>query len=157
MSWISLADWIGIVRWALTTNHVSGPLNLTAPAPVTNAEFARVLGRVLGRPSFVPTPAFALRLALGELADALILGGQRVVPTRARRWGTSSSTRRSKPLCGRFMESPGLRTRRYGALAWSQDQDQGPRTQTIAGAPARKSPPRTAVEFAPSQLSSTRA
>ncbi len=82
LSWISLADWIGIVQWTLTRNHVSGPLNLTAPAPVTNAEFARTLGRVLGRPSFVPTPAFAVRLAFGELADALILGGQRVVPTR---------------------------------------------------------------------------
>jgi uncharacterized protein (TIGR01777 family) len=82
LSWISLADWIGIVQWTLTRNHVSGPLNLTAPAPVTNAEFARTLGRVLSRPSFVPTPAFAVRLAFGELADALILGGQRVVPTR---------------------------------------------------------------------------
>jgi uncharacterized protein (TIGR01777 family) len=82
LSWISLADWIGIVQWTLTRNHVSGPLNLTAPAPVTNAEFARTLGRVLGRPSFVPTPAFAVRFAFGELADALILGGQRVVPTR---------------------------------------------------------------------------
>jgi uncharacterized protein len=82
-SWISLADWIGIVQWTLTRNHVSGPLNLTAPAPVTNAEFARTIGRVLGRPSFVPMPAFAVRLAFGELADALILGGQRVVPTRA--------------------------------------------------------------------------
>jgi NAD dependent epimerase/dehydratase family enzyme len=70
------------VQWTLTRNHVSGPLNLTAPTPVTNAEFARTIGRVLGRPSFVPTPAFAVRFALGELADAIILGGQRVVPTR---------------------------------------------------------------------------
>jgi uncharacterized protein len=83
LSWISLADWMGLVQWTLTKNHVSGPLNLTAPTPVRNAEFARVIGRVLGRPSFVPTPAFAVRLALGELADAMILGGQRVVPTRA--------------------------------------------------------------------------
>lgn len=82
LSWISLADWIGIVQWTLTRNHVSGPLNLTAPSPVTNAEFARTLGRVLARPSFVRTPASAVRFALGELADAVILGGQRVVPTR---------------------------------------------------------------------------
>jgi uncharacterized protein (TIGR01777 family) len=87
MSWIGLDDWVGLVRWALTTNHVSGPLNLTAPGPVTNKEFARVLGRVLGRPSFIPAPAFALRYALGELADALILGGQRVVPARAQALG----------------------------------------------------------------------
>jgi uncharacterized protein len=83
LSWISLADWIGIVQWTLTRNHVSGPINLTAPTPVTNAEFARTMGRVLGRPSFVRTPAAAVRFALGELADAIILGGQRVVPTRA--------------------------------------------------------------------------
>jgi hypothetical protein len=87
MSWISLTDWIGLVQWTLTRNHVSGPLNLTAPTPVTNGEFARVLGRVLGRPSFVPTPAAAVRFALGELADALILSGQRVVPTRAQALG----------------------------------------------------------------------
>ena len=87
MSWIALDDWIGLVRWALTTNHVSGPLNLTAPGPVTNREFAQVLGRVLGRPSFIPAPAFALRFALGEMADALILGGQRVVPARAQALG----------------------------------------------------------------------
>jgi uncharacterized protein (TIGR01777 family) len=87
LSWISLADWIGLVQWLLATNHLSGPVNLTAPAPVTNAEFARALGRALNRPSFVPTPAFAVRFALGELADALILGGQRVVPARAQARG----------------------------------------------------------------------
>jgi uncharacterized protein (TIGR01777 family) len=83
LSWISLTDWIGVVQWTLTRQHVSGPLNLTSPAPVTNGEFARTLGRVLGRPSFIPTPASAVRFLFGELADALILGGQRVVPTRA--------------------------------------------------------------------------
>jgi uncharacterized protein (TIGR01777 family) len=83
LSWISLADWVGIVQWMLTRNHVSGPINLTAPTPVTNAEFARTMGRVLGRPSFVRTPASVVRFAFGELADAIILGGQRVVPTRA--------------------------------------------------------------------------
>jgi uncharacterized protein len=87
MSWISLTDWIALVRWVLTKNHVSGPLNLTAPTPVTNAEFARALGRALGRPSFVPTPASAVRFVLGELADAVILGGQRVVPARAQALG----------------------------------------------------------------------
>jgi uncharacterized protein (TIGR01777 family) len=87
MSWIGLDDWVGLVRWAITTPRVSGPLNLTAPMPVTNAEFAQVLGRVMGRPAFVPAPAFALRLALGELADALILGGQRVIPARAQAMG----------------------------------------------------------------------
>jgi uncharacterized protein (TIGR01777 family) len=87
MSWIHLDDWVGLVKWALATNIVLGPLNLTAPAPVTNADFGRALGRALGRPSFMPTPAFALKLALGEMADALILGGQRVLPARAQAMG----------------------------------------------------------------------
>jgi uncharacterized protein (TIGR01777 family) len=87
MSWIALDDWIGLVRWALATSRVSGPVNLTAPGPVTNAEFARVLGRVLRRPALLPAPSFALRLLLGEMADALVLGGQRVMPTRAKALG----------------------------------------------------------------------
>ena len=87
MSWIHLDDWVGLVRWALATATLSGPLNLTAPAPVTNADFGRALGRALGRPSFMPTPAFALKLALGEMADALILGGQRVLPARGQAMG----------------------------------------------------------------------
>jgi uncharacterized protein len=87
LSWIHLDDWVSLARWALDTAAVSGPLNATAPGPVTNAEFARVLGRVLRRPAWLPAPAFALRLALGEMADALILEGQRVLPARARELG----------------------------------------------------------------------
>jgi uncharacterized protein (TIGR01777 family) len=83
LSWIHRADWIGLTLWALRTSSVSGPLNLTAPNPVQNREFARTLGRVLRRPAFMPAPAFALRIALGEIADALLLTGQRVVPARA--------------------------------------------------------------------------
>ncbi|HKE84293.1 MAG TPA: TIGR01777 family oxidoreductase [Vicinamibacterales bacterium] len=83
MSWIHIDDWVAMVRWALTTTTVSGPLNLTAPSPVTNTEFARTLGRVLGRPAFMRAPAFALKIVLGEMADGLILEGQRVLPARA--------------------------------------------------------------------------
>ncbi len=83
VSWIHLADWVALVLWAAAEAAVSGPLNLTAPNPVTNAEFARTAGRVLRRPAVVPTPALALRLLLGEMADAVVLGGQRVVPQRA--------------------------------------------------------------------------
>jgi uncharacterized protein (TIGR01777 family) len=83
MSWIHVDDWVAMVRWALLTPAVTGPLNVTAPAPVSNREFAAALGRALKRPAFLPAPAFALRLALGEMADALILGGQRVLPTKA--------------------------------------------------------------------------
>ena len=66
---------------------VSGPINATAPGPVTNREFTRTLGAVLGRPAWLPAPALALRALLGEMADALLLGGQRVVPDRARALG----------------------------------------------------------------------
>ena len=82
-SWIHRDDWTRIVRWAIDTPDVTGPLNLTAPSPVTNAEFAQTLGRVLHRPALAPAPAFALRLLLGEMADALILNGQRVLPSKA--------------------------------------------------------------------------
>jgi len=94
MSWIHIDDWVAMVRWALTTTDVSGPLNLTAPSPVTNNEFARTLGRVLGRPAFMRAPAFALKLMLGEMADGLILEGQRVLPARAKalRYGFTYST-----------------------------------------------------------------
>ena len=85
--WIHREDWIGMVRFALTNEAVEGPVNATAPEPVTNAEFARALGRVLRRPAFMPTPGFALKLLLGEMANALLLSGQRAVPSRARELG----------------------------------------------------------------------
>ena len=85
--WIHRADWIGLVRWTLQTAAASGPINATAPNPVTNREFARALGRALHRPAFMPAPAFALRLMLGEMADALLLSGQRAVPAKAQRLG----------------------------------------------------------------------
>jgi uncharacterized protein (TIGR01777 family) len=88
-SWIHRRDWVAMVRWAMTNGAVSGPLNVTAPHPVTNAELARALGAALHRPALVPAPAFALRLLLGEMADALVLGGQRVVPRKALSLGFS--------------------------------------------------------------------
>jgi NAD dependent epimerase/dehydratase family enzyme len=69
--------------WALGDTRVSGPLNLTAPNPVTNAELAQAMGRAMHRPSFVPAPAFAVRMLVGEMADAAILNGQCVIPTKA--------------------------------------------------------------------------
>jgi uncharacterized protein len=83
MSWIHRDDWVSLVRWAADSPGVHGPLNLAAPAPVTNAEFARGLGRALHRPGFIPIPGLALRLALGEMAGPLLLFSQRVVPARA--------------------------------------------------------------------------
>ncbi len=79
-SWISLVDEVGAIRHLLTAD-VRGPINLTAPTPVTGREFARTLGKVLHRPALVPVPSFAPKLLLGgELVDALLLSGQRVLP-----------------------------------------------------------------------------
>ena len=84
--WIHRQDWIDLVRWAIRT-PVSGAINATAPNPKTNADFARALGRAMHRPAFMPAPAFALRLLLGEMADALLLSGQRAVPRVAEQGG----------------------------------------------------------------------
>jgi NAD dependent epimerase/dehydratase family enzyme len=67
----------------VTQQRAQGAVNATAPNPVANREFVAAVGHALGRPSLVPTPAFALRALLGEMADSLVLGGQRVVPARA--------------------------------------------------------------------------
>jgi uncharacterized protein (TIGR01777 family) len=82
MSWLTLSDAIGIIRFALTEEKMKGPANAVSPHPASNAEFTRVLGHVLRRPTLFPAPAFALRLALGEMAGALLLGSQRVLPER---------------------------------------------------------------------------
>ena len=82
MSWIALDDTIGAIRHTLTTDALRGPINVVAPTPVTNREFTRTLGRVLRRPTLVPMPAFALRLALGQMADDLVLSSQRVTSAR---------------------------------------------------------------------------
>jgi uncharacterized protein (TIGR01777 family) len=79
--WIHVADEVGAIRFLLERQDARGPFNLTAPRPLTNRDFSRALGRALKRPSFAPAPAFALRLLLGEMAEAL-LTGQRAVPHR---------------------------------------------------------------------------
>jgi hypothetical protein len=87
MSWIALEDVVSILRLALTTRDWRGPINVVAPEPVTNAEFTRELASTLHRPALFPTPALALRLAMGEMADALLLGSQRVMPERLKQAG----------------------------------------------------------------------
>jgi uncharacterized protein (TIGR01777 family) len=86
VSWIHRHDWIEMMRWVVQTPEVTGPLNVTSPAPLTNRDFARALGRAMRRPRFVPAPAFALKLALGEMAS-VALTGQRVLPARAQALG----------------------------------------------------------------------
>ena len=80
MSWISLDDAVGVVGHALEQSRLSGPVNAVAPAPVTNSDYTRALGRALHRPTLFPMPAFAARLAFGEMAEALLLASTRVQP-----------------------------------------------------------------------------
>jgi len=82
MSWISLDDVIGGVLHALHAKGLEGPVNLVSPNPVTNSDFTKTLGRVLRRPTIIPVPSFALRLVLGEMAEALLLASTRVEPSR---------------------------------------------------------------------------
>jgi len=82
MSWIAVSDWVRAVRYILETNALKGPVNLVAPIPVTNMEFTKALGRAVHRPAVVPAPQFALRVALGEMADAALLASTRVFPQK---------------------------------------------------------------------------
>lgn len=79
-SWITLDDLVSGIHHVLKTDSLSGPVNMTAPNPVTNHKYTKTLGSVLGRPTIFPVPAFAARLAFGEMADALLLASMRVKP-----------------------------------------------------------------------------
>jgi uncharacterized protein (TIGR01777 family) len=110
MSWIHIDDWIEMMLWAIEKSSVSGPVNLAAPEPVTNAEFARALGRAMHRPSWMPVPGFALRLIVGEMAnDALILG-HRILPKRAQE-------------CGYVFRHPGVDEALASAVRGSSDSE----------------------------------
>jgi hypothetical protein len=86
-SWISINDAAGAIHHTLMTDSLSGPVNAVTPNPVTNVEFTKMLGRVLNRPTMVPMPAFAARLALGKMADELLLASSRVEPHKLQRSG----------------------------------------------------------------------
>jgi uncharacterized protein (TIGR01777 family) len=87
MSWVTLDDGVGILRYAIENRAIRGAINVVAPQPVQNADFTRALGRALHRPAIFPAPAFALRLAMGQMADALLLASQRVAPERLKQLG----------------------------------------------------------------------
>ncbi|HET9995224.1 MAG TPA: TIGR01777 family oxidoreductase, partial [Candidatus Acidoferrum sp.] len=87
MSWVALEDVVGILRFAIEKTSVRGAVNIVAPQPLQNAEFTKVLAKAMHRPALFPAPPFALRLALGEMADALLLASQRVVPRRLKEAG----------------------------------------------------------------------
>ncbi|MGB8509898.1 MAG: TIGR01777 family oxidoreductase [Pyrinomonadaceae bacterium] len=82
MSWVALEDVVGIIKFALANETLRGPVNTVSPNPVTNADFTKALGHALNRPTLFPVPAFAARLAFGEMADALLLSGARVEPAQ---------------------------------------------------------------------------
>jgi uncharacterized protein (TIGR01777 family) len=98
--WIHRQDWVALIRWTITNAAARGPINATAPSPVTNREFASTLGRVMRRPALLPAPAFAMRLVLGEMADALLLSGQRAIPAGAERLGFSFQFTRLEDALG---------------------------------------------------------
>ena len=87
MSWIHIADEVGAIRHILQENQIQGPINLVAPSPVTNEEFSRELARVLRRPALFRVPGFVLRLVFGEMAECLLLQGQRVLPKNLEKAG----------------------------------------------------------------------
>jgi hypothetical protein len=97
MSWIALEDVAGAIQFVLRDGFVNGPVNFVAPIPVTNAEFTKTLGSVLSRPTFLPAPAFGVRLAFGEMADALLLSSQRVEPEVLKSRGFAFSFARLEP------------------------------------------------------------
>ncbi len=80
MSWIDIDDEVEAIYFALTNNTVSGPVNLVSPNPVTNKVFTDTLGKVLCRPTLIPIPSFGLRILFGQMADELLIGGQKVMP-----------------------------------------------------------------------------
>jgi uncharacterized protein (TIGR01777 family) len=82
MSWISLTDAVSAMLFALNTPSLCGPVNFTAPQPVTNADFTRALAHAVHRPALIPAPAFALRIAMGQMADEALLASARVLPAK---------------------------------------------------------------------------
>lgn len=88
-SWIHVDDIVSAMQHVIQTEPLAGPVNFVAPAPVTNAEFTRTLAAVLHRPALLPVPAFAARVAFGEMADQLLLSGQRALPAKLQATGYS--------------------------------------------------------------------
>jgi uncharacterized protein len=106
VSWIEMGDIIRAMLYLLDNAHEVGPVNLTAPTPVTNRELAKTLGRVLGRPAVVPVPAFALRMAFGAEGAEMLQSGQRVLPARLRSAGFHFSFETLEPALRSLLSAP---------------------------------------------------
>jgi uncharacterized protein len=105
-SWIALDDAVGLYRHALLSDDLEGPVNGTAPNPVTNAEYAATLARVLGRPSFLTAPKLGLRLLLGELAEELLFVSLRVQPAAAQASGYAFRYPELEPALRHLLDRP---------------------------------------------------
>lgn len=105
-SWIAIDDLIGIINFCITDEKISGPVNATAPCPVTNYEFTKTLGSVLSRPTIVPMPGFVARIALGEMANDLLLGSARVMPNRLSESGYRFQYSSLEPALKHLLETP---------------------------------------------------
>jgi uncharacterized protein len=105
-SWVALDDTVGLYRHALLADGLEGPVNGTAPNPVTNATYAATLARVLGRPGFLAAPRFALRLVLGELADELLFTSLRVQPAAAQASGYTFRFPQLEPALRHILDRP---------------------------------------------------
>lgn len=87
MSWIHLADEVAALKFLIMTEAARGAFNLTSPNPVRNADFSSALGKAMGRPAAIPVPGFAMKIPFGEMAELMLLNGQRVVPERLAKLG----------------------------------------------------------------------
>jgi uncharacterized protein (TIGR01777 family) len=105
MPWITLDDAVAVLRYCIREESLHGPVNAVAPQAVTNAEFTRALGAALHRPTVIPAPAFALRLAFGEMADEALLASCRVVPQELRQAGFQFTDPQIAPALRRLLSS----------------------------------------------------
>jgi uncharacterized protein (TIGR01777 family) len=106
LSWIALDDIINAILHLLNNQNLVGPVNMTAPSPVTNRDFAKILGKVLGRPAVVTVPAFALRMAFGTEGAAMLQSGQRVLPARLSATGFDFSFEDVEPALRHLLAPP---------------------------------------------------
>jgi uncharacterized protein len=114
MSWVALDDVVGAIHHAIGSPDLAGPINVTAPGPVTNATFTRTLAEVLGRPALLPVPAFALRALFGEMADSVILGGAHILPARLVASGFRFEHPELGPALAEMLGKTDVSTRRQG-------------------------------------------
>jgi uncharacterized protein (TIGR01777 family) len=105
-SWMALDDTVSVMKFVLENDSLSGPVNLVSPQAVTNYEFTKTLGKVLSRPTIFPMPAFAARLALGEMADELLLSSTRIVPTKLEQAGFQFAYPQLEPALRHVLRKP---------------------------------------------------